>query len=183
MNISVIGKGKLGGGLARRWRKAGHTVQEIGREGGDVSSAEVVLVAVPSNAISAALKKVSGLSGKIAMDATNEFAGRNQAFQSYAHEVKAITGGPVAKAFNTTFSAIFDQIDTQRVRPSNLFAAEAGARAITEQLIRAAGYDPVYVGDLEQARALEDYFIQVMYPTLKAGMGPFFIRYAKPGEL
>ncbi len=183
MNISVIGKGKLGGGLARRWRKAGHTVNEIGRAGGDVSGSEVVLVAVPSNAVTEALNKVSGLTGKIAMDANNAFAGRNPAFESFAHEVKAITGGPVAKAFNTTFSAIFDQIDTQRARPSNLFAADEGARAVTEQLIHDAGYDPVYVGGLEQARALEDYFMQIMFPTLKAGMGPFFYRVAKPGEL
>lgn len=183
MNITVIGKGHLGGGLASRWRKAGHTVNEIGRAGGDASKSEVVLVAVPSNAVTEALKKVSGLTGKVAIDATNAFAGRNEAFPSYAHEVKAITGGPVAKAFNGTFSAIFDQIDSQRARPSNLFAADEGARAITEQLIREAGFEPVYVGDLEQARALEDYFMQVLMPVVKSGMGPFFFRYAKPGEL
>jgi 8-hydroxy-5-deazaflavin:NADPH oxidoreductase len=183
MIISVIGKGKLGGGLAHRWRKAGHTVHEIGRAGGDVSSSDVVLVALPSNVITEALNHVSGLAGKIAIDATNAFAGRNEAFPSYAHEVKAITGGPVAKSFNNNFAAVFDQIDTQRVRPSNLFAAEEGARAISEQLIRDAGYDPVYVGGLEQARALEDYFMQILFPVVKAGMGPVFYRYAKPGEL
>ena len=182
MNISVIGKGNLGGGLARRWRKAGHTVNEIGRAGGDVSSSDVVLVAVPSNAITDALNKVTGLAGKIAIDGTNVFAGRNEAFPSCTHEVKAITGGPMAKAFNTTFAALFDHIDAQRVRPSNLFAAEEGARAITEQLIRDAGYDPIYVGGIEKARALEDHFMQVMFPVVKAGMGPFFYRYAKPGE-
>jgi predicted dinucleotide-binding enzyme len=183
MNISVIGKGNLGGGLARRWRKAGHTVQEIGREGGDVSKADVVLVAVPSNVITDALSKVSGLKGKTAIDVTNAFAGRNEAFSSYAHEVKAITGGPVAKSFNANFASLFDQIDAERVPPGNLYAAEEEARAITEQLIRAAGYDPIYVGGIEQARALEDYFMQVFFPTVKAGMGPFFYRYTKPGEL
>jgi 8-hydroxy-5-deazaflavin:NADPH oxidoreductase len=182
MNITVIGKGKLGGGLARRWRNAGHNVSEIGQAGGDVASSEVVLVAVPSNAVSEALKKVTGLKGKIAIDATNAFAGRNEAFPSFAHEVKAITGGATAKAFNTTFAAIFDQIDKQRAQPGNLFAAEPGARAITEQLIHEAGFDPVYVGNLEQARVLEDYFMQIMMPIVKEG-GPFFYRYAKPGEL
>ncbi len=183
MNISVIGRGKLGGGMARRWRKAGHTVQEIGREGGDVSGADVVLVAVPSNVITEALNRVSGLTGKIAIDGTNAFVRRNEAFPSLAHEVKAITGGPVAKAFNASFAAILDQIDAQRVRPSTLFAAEEGARAVTEQLIRDAGYDPVYVGGLDEARALEEHFLQIMFPVVKAGMGPFFYRIAKPGEL
>jgi predicted dinucleotide-binding enzyme len=69
--------------------------------------------------------------------------------------VKSITGGPVAKSFNLEYAALYDRIDEQRARPSNLYAAEDGAR-LTEQLIRDAGYDPVFVGGLEQARALED---------------------------
>ena len=59
MNISVIGKGKLGGGLARRWRKAGHTVNEIGRAGGNVSSSEVVLVAMTERGVMSLLSQKS----------------------------------------------------------------------------------------------------------------------------
>jgi predicted dinucleotide-binding enzyme len=33
MNITVIGRGNVGGGLARFWRAAGHEVQELGRDG------------------------------------------------------------------------------------------------------------------------------------------------------
>ena len=40
MNISVIGRGNVGGGLARLWRTSGHDVQELGKDGGDVSGAE-----------------------------------------------------------------------------------------------------------------------------------------------
>jgi predicted dinucleotide-binding enzyme len=153
MNITVIGRGNVGGGLARRWERAGHSVTRIGRDGGDATNAEVVLVAVPSGAIADALAKVGGLQGKVAIDATNAYGGRNQAYPSLAHEVKAIVGGPVAKAFNVNFAALYDQIDQQRVPPSNLYAVEEGARAVTEQLIRDVGYDPVYVGGLEWARA------------------------------
>jgi predicted dinucleotide-binding enzyme len=46
-------------------------VAEIGRDGGDVADADVVLVAVPSGAIAEALANVSGLQGKIALDAKN----------------------------------------------------------------------------------------------------------------
>ena len=182
MNITMIGRGNVGGGLARRWERAGHTITRIGRDGGDASDAEVVLVAVPSGAIADALGKVSGLDGKVTIDATNAYTGRNQAYESLAHEVKSIVGGPVAKAFNVNFAVLYDQIDQQRVPPSNLFAAEDGARAVTEQLIRDAGYDPVYVGGLEQARALEE---QAMLATAiaRGGLGPFFYRYAKPGQL
>jgi predicted dinucleotide-binding enzyme len=77
---------------------------------------------------------------------------------------------------------LYDEIDQQRVRPSNLYAAEDGAREVTEQLTRDAGYDPVLVGGLDQARALEDHLGLVVAVT-QDGLGPFFYRYAKPGEL
>jgi predicted dinucleotide-binding enzyme len=142
----------------------------------------VILVAVPSGQIADALDKVRGISGKVTIDATNAFAGRREGFESLAQEVKSIVGGPTAKAFNLNFAAIYDQIDAQRARPSNLFAAEDAARAVTEQLIRDAGYDPVYVGGLERARAMEEN-LGLMFAITQSGLGPFFYRYAKPGEL
>jgi 8-hydroxy-5-deazaflavin:NADPH oxidoreductase len=183
MHIAVIGKGNVGGGLAARWEKAGHTVTRIGKEGGDVAGADAVLVAVPSDALADALGKVRGLGGKVVVDATNALSGRDAAYPSLAHQVKALVGGPVAKAFNTNFAALYDQIDAQRTRPSNLVAAEEEARAVAEQLVRDAGYDPVYVGGLDRARALEDHLTGVMFPALQGGLGPFFYRYATPGDL
>jgi predicted dinucleotide-binding enzyme len=179
MNITVIGRGNVGGGLAQRWRAAGHAVQELGREGGDASSADVLLVAVPSGEIANALAKVTGIDGKVTIDATNAFRGRNDAFESLAHEVKSIVGGPTAKTFNLNFAAIYDQIDTQSERPANLYAAEEDARAVTEQLIRDAGYEPVNAGGLEQARALEEH-LALMFAVNQAGLGPFFYRMWSP---
>jgi 8-hydroxy-5-deazaflavin:NADPH oxidoreductase len=174
MNITVIGRGNVGGGLAARWRNAGHEVQELGRDGGDASSADAVLLAVPSGAIADALGKVSGVQGKVVVDATNAFGGRNEDFSSLAHEVKSITGGPVAKAFNLNFARLYDRIDEQPERPGMLYAADDDAREVTEQLIRDAGYDPVPAGDLEKARALEDF----LGPF--GAFGPSFYRFWKP---
>ena len=182
MNITVIGRGNVGGGLAARWRKAGHEVQELGRDGGDASAADAVLVAVPSGAIPDALGKVSGLDGKVVVDATNAFGGRNEEFPSLAHEVKALTGGPVAKAFNLNFATLFPEVRSQRVRPSNFYAADDEAREVTEQLIRDAGYDPLYVGGLEHARALEDH-LALWFAAVQNALGQSFYRYARPGEL
>jgi predicted dinucleotide-binding enzyme len=181
MKITVIGRGNVGGGLADRWEKAGHTVTRLGHDGGDASDADAVLVAVPSSSIADALGKVSGLQGKIVIDATNAFGGRNEEFESLAHEVKSIVGGPVAKSFNANYANQYDRIDEQRVRPSNLYAAEDKAREVAEQLIRDAGYDPVSVGGLENARALEDHI--GFMGAIRAELGAFFYRYAKPGEL
>src|SRR5881397_1496619 len=140
MKITTIGRGNIGGGLARLWEQAGHDVTSLGREGGDASDADVVLVAVPSGSISEALGKVTGLEGKAAIDATNAFAGRDEQYESLAHEVKAHTNGPVAKAFNANFAVLYDQIGEQRVQPSCVYAADDEAREATEQLIRDAGY-------------------------------------------
>jgi 8-hydroxy-5-deazaflavin:NADPH oxidoreductase len=157
MNITTIGRGRVGGNAA---------------------DADVVLVAVPSGAIAEALAKVSGLQGKPTIDATNAGAGRDPGYASLAHQVKAIVAGPVAKAFNVNTAALYDLIDQQRVPPSNLFASDEGARAVAERLSRDAGYDPVYVGGLERARALEEHLLGV-YSALFG----FFYRYARPGEL
>jgi len=182
MKITVIGRGHVGGGLAQRWRAAGHDVQELGRDGGDASDADVILVAVPSVQLAEALGKVSGIAGKVTIDATNAVRGRNEEFESVAHEVKSIVGGPTAKSFNLNFAAVYDEIDAQRVRPGNLYAAEDGAREVVEQLIRDAGYDPVSVGGLDKARMLED-SLALLFAASQAGLGPFFYRFAKPGEL
>lgn len=171
MHVAVIGRGNVGGGLARRWRGAGHTVTEIGREGGDASAADVLLVAVPSDRITSALANIGGVAGKVAIDATNAFGGRDERFESLAHEVKAAVGGPVAKAFNLNFARLYDRIDEQEPRPSNLYAADDAAREATERLSRDAGYEPFSVGGLDRARLLEEHM------ALLGAIGPSFHRY------
>jgi predicted dinucleotide-binding enzyme len=178
MKITTIGRGTIGGGLGRFWEQAGHEVTLLGHDGGDAADAEVVLVAVPSGSIAEALAKVTGVEGKIALDATNAFAGRSEQYESLAHEVKAHTNGPVAKAFNANAGVLYDQVGEQRVPPGCLYAADDEAREVTEQLIRDAGYEPVSLGGLESARALEDFV-----PGVFAKVAPIFYRFVAPGDL
>jgi predicted dinucleotide-binding enzyme len=179
MRIAVIGRGNVGGGLADRWERAGHTVDRIGRDGGDVSGADGVVVAVPSNELESALERVDGIQGKTAIDATNGFRGRDESYPSLAHQVKALVGGHVAKAFNLNFAVIYDELDGAAERPGNLYAADDAAREVTEQLTRDAGYDPIYAGSLENARLLEEH-LALMFAVNQAGLGPFFYRYWSP---
>jgi 8-hydroxy-5-deazaflavin:NADPH oxidoreductase len=178
VNITTIGKGHIGEGLARRWEKAGHTVTTLGRDGGDASDADAILVAVPAGSISDALGKVTGIEGKISLDATNAFPGRDDRYDSLAHQVKAHTGGPVAKAINANFAVLYDRIDDEPVPPDCLFASDDEARTVTEQLIRDAGYEPRHIGGLERARALEDFVTGVLL-----NLPPVFYRFTPPGEL
>jgi predicted dinucleotide-binding enzyme len=57
MRIAVVGRGNVGGGLADLWEAAGHQLARFGRDGGDVSDAEIVLVAIPGGAIAEALAR------------------------------------------------------------------------------------------------------------------------------
>ena len=182
MKIVVIGRGNVGGGLARRWREAGHDVQELGRDGGDVSGSDAALLAVPSGAIADALASVEGLLGIPVVDATNATRGRPEGFASLAEYVRSLTGGPVSKAFNTNFATLYDRLGEARARPTMVYAADEEAREVTERLIADAGYEPVSAGGLEAARAVED-FLAVIFAVSRAGTGSFLYRFAPPDEL
>ena len=183
MRIATIGRGNVGGGLADLWDKAGHEVERIGSDGGDVSDAEAVLLAVPSGAIDDVLGRVSGLAGKTLIDATNLFGGdRPGGANSLAEYVKERSGANVAKAFNTVYAALYGEVSKQRARPTCLYCGEDAAKETTAQLISDAGYDPVDVGGLESARLLED-FLQVSMAVANAGLGRTFYRFSRPGEL
>lgn len=183
MQVTVIGRGNVGGGLARLWRESGHEVVEIGREGGDVSGSEAVLLAVPAGVIADALQSVTGLDNIPVIDATNLVGGqRPQGFESLAEYVKSLTKGPVAKAFNANFAALYDRVGAARVRPSMVYAADTEAREVTDQLIRAAGYEPVFAGELSSARAVED-FLGIIFAVAQSSTGPFLYRIGSPETL
>ncbi|MEO8290236.1 MAG: dinucleotide-binding protein [Gaiellaceae bacterium] len=182
MKVTVIGRGNVGGGLAKLWRAAGHEVTEIGHEGGDASGSDAALLAVPQRSIADAVAGVSGLDGVPVIDAVNAVRGpRPAGFESLAEYVRSLTGGPVAKAFNANFANLYDRLGEAKSRPSMVYAADDEARAVTERLIRDAGYEPVSSGGLENARAVED-FLGVIF-AVGGVSGPFMYRFASPDEL
>lgn len=184
MRIATIGRGKIGGGLADKWEQAGHEVARIGHEGGDVSAAEVVLLAVPGGAVAEALDAITGLEGKTVIDATN-LVGTSppQGFSSNAEFVKTRTGGPTAKSFNVNFAALFDRLEAAKSTPSNIWCGDEEAREAVEQLNRDAGYEPVCAGPLQNA-GIQESVLQLFFAIAKeGGVGPFVYRMAAPEEL
>jgi predicted dinucleotide-binding enzyme len=182
MKIATVGKGNIGGGLGELWSRAGHEITAIGRKGGDVSSADAVLIAVPGAAVAEALAGIQGLEGKTVIDATNLIGAKPPGgFASNAEFIKSRTGGPTAKTFNLNFAALFDRLGSTKERPGNLWCGDENARAVVEQLNHDAGYDPIYAGGIENA-GLQEQFLTLMFAVNRGGLGPFFYRMKPPDQ-
>jgi 8-hydroxy-5-deazaflavin:NADPH oxidoreductase len=182
MRITVFGKGNVGGGLADLWERAGHQVTRLGRDGGDVSGSDVVLVAVPGGSIGEAFSRLTGVKGKTVIDATNRIGvDAPDGFASNAEFVKSRTGGPTAKSFNINFASLLGRLGEARVRPSNLWCGDEEAREAVRQLNRDAGYDPVYTGPLENA-ARQESIVDVIF-AIGEGMGEYVYRFAPIEQL
>jgi 8-hydroxy-5-deazaflavin:NADPH oxidoreductase len=175
VKITVLGRGNLGGGLAALWSAAGHTVTVLGRDGGDGTDADVLVVAVPGDRVAAALARVTGIAGKPAVDATNVYGPRDPGHESNAHLVRSLTGGPVAKSFSANFASEYPKVAAQATPPGNLVAAEPEIRELVGRLNRDAGFEPIHVGGLEMARKIED-FGPLLIGIAQNGTGPFFYR-------
>lgn len=182
MKIAILGRGNIGGNLAKKFETAGHAVTAFGKDGGDASSADVIVVAVPGTSIRDAFSKVTGYEGKVTIDASNIYGPREEGYASQAELVKSIVGGPTAKAFNTNFAEAIAISQNEAVAPGTLFAADDDANEIAQQLIREAGFEPVKVGDLSKARLIEEQ-VQLMFALVESLGAPFFYRYSSPTSL
>jgi predicted dinucleotide-binding enzyme len=184
MKIATIGRGKIGGGLADLWEQAGHEVTRLGREGGDVADAEVVLIAVPGGSIEEALAGVTGLAGKTAIDATNLYGGAvpPAGLASNAEYVKSVSGGPTAKAWNVNFGALYDRVAGASTPPGDIWCGDEEAREVVDALHRDAGFEPIYAGSLTNAAAQEAMVGIAMGIAKEGGMGQFFYRFAPAAQ-
>jgi hypothetical protein len=182
MKVAAVGRGNIGGGLANLWEKAGHDVSRLGREGGDVSGADALLLAVPGRLIAEALGVLTGLGGQVTIDATNLVAASPpEGFASNAEFAKSKIAGPTAKSFNLNFAVLLDRIADERTPPGSIWAGDDGAREVVEELNRDAGYEPIYAGGLENAAVLES-SIGLMFAIARGGLGQYFYRMTPPGR-
>lgn len=181
MKITTLGRGSIGGTLGRLWTQAGHEVTALGRDGGDLGDADVVLVAVPSGAVPDALTRVSGLDGKLVLDATNRMSeAPPEGFTSIAEYIKAQTGGPTAKVFNLNFGNVLEQAGQTASRPGNIWVGDEEARAAVEQLTRDIGMEPLHGGPLELASVQESFAVMLMGFVADRGEGLLYYRFGPP---
>jgi predicted dinucleotide-binding enzyme len=153
-------------------------VTRLGRDGGEVSDAEAVLLAVPGDAVADAFETLRGIEGKTVIDATNLYGVRPpDGFASNAEFVKSKTSGPTAKSFNLNFASLYGRLGEARATPSNLWCGDDEAREVVERLNRDAGYEPVRVGGLEKTAA-QDGMLDLVFAISQAGLGEFVYRMA-----
>jgi 8-hydroxy-5-deazaflavin:NADPH oxidoreductase len=179
VKITIIGRGNVGGALQSVLSANGHEVDALGSDGGDASGADAVILAVPGGAVVDALRSVSGVEGKILIDATNPLQGRPEGVESLSALAKSVANGPTAKAFNTNFASLFEQAAEADQRPTMPICGDDEALAVAEQLSRDCGYEPVVMGGLEHAPALEDYVSGILIPLVMT-RGPLFYRFDWP---
>lgn len=174
MKITTLGRGSIGGTLGRLWTQAGHEVTMLGRDGGDAGDADVVLMAVLSEAVPEALTRVTGLDGKLVVDAPPE------GYASIAEYIKSHTGGPTAKVFNLNFGALLEQAGKTSPRPGNIWVGDDEARPAVEQLTRDIGMEPLHGGGLELASVQEAFAVMLMGFVADRGEGLLFYRFGSP---
>lgn len=172
MKVAIIGAGNVGGTLGRAWTRA-HQVcfgvrspdgyQELADAGAAltnpadaVSSAEVILLAVPGDAIADVLSAIAGqLTGKIVLDATNSFEGRPMNSQQAVAE--AAPNATYFRAFNTLGWENFANPEFRNGERADLFYAgpDGPQRDKVEALISDVGLRPVWVGGPEHVETVD----------------------------
>jgi predicted dinucleotide-binding enzyme len=192
LRIAVLGAGKIGGTLGRKWLAAGHEVafgvrdpegERAGAVRADVGdraavtsvaealeSAGVVLFAIPGRAAAAtAAQNGPALQGKIVIDATNNMGATT--VNSVAAIQSAAPDSQVYRAFNIYGWENFEDPLYGGTVGDLFYAGPDGEpQAIVEQLIVDTGLRPIRVGGSEQA-AIVDGLMAVWFALIRGGRG------------
>jgi len=201
MNITIVGPGKLGSGLAKLWTKKGHEcfltfsrdpgkletiAKEIGPKahastvGDAVAKSEVVVLATKWAAVPEALAKAGSLEGKVVLDCTNTMSPRkapdgSPELRSCAEVLATMApGARVVKTFNQAFEQILNAESRlfDGVKPTMFHCGDdPAAKKIAAQLIEETDFEAVDAGPLENARYIEAYAILVIRLGHTLGLG------------
>jgi predicted dinucleotide-binding enzyme len=183
--IGVIGSGNIGGTIGGLWVKSGHPVLFSSRhpeelksmvaklgslaQAGSVEQAvafgEVLFIAVPYGAIPQIGRDYSAaMKGKVMLDACNAVSARDGAIAEEVEQngigittQKYFPGVHVVRAFNTMSYAVFAR-EANRPAPKlaiPIAGDDPKAVQVAAALVRDAGFDPVPVGTLADARRFQ----------------------------
>ncbi len=176
MKIAILGAGNVGGTLGKRFAEFGHEIffgvpnpekyadenlsGSVGTVPQAANSADIILLAIPYNAVADAIKDCGDISGKIIIDATNPLgmtaSGLNLTVgfeTSGAEKLQEIAvGAKVVKSFNQTgFNVMASPNNSMMFVCGN----DAEANETVQNLAKEIGFDAITIGDLSKARLLE----------------------------
>lgn len=179
MNIGIIGAGSVGTAVGGALQRAGHDVVYGVREGSSspgVSIAEaakrdVIVLAVPGNALADTAKSLGDVKGKIVVDATNSFGpGATGAVGLQA----LVPGAHVVKAFNTTGAENMGDASRLQQKPFMPVCGDhAESKRVVLSLASDIGFDAHDVGPLANAAGLEA-LARMWVGLARGGMGRDF---------
>jgi predicted dinucleotide-binding enzyme len=182
VNISIIGTGNVGSALGASLSSAGHQVTFTGRDAQKaatvaasasatsvdstadaVRDAEVIILAVPFNAVFDVAREIAPVvGGKVVIDTTNaltpDYSGVATAGGPSVAEQLAdiLSDAKIVKAFNTVFAGVQASASSMSETPDALYATDdETARTAFAALASSIGFRPVWVGPLVAARELE----------------------------
>ncbi|MGB8748770.1 MAG: NAD(P)-binding domain-containing protein [Pseudolabrys sp.] len=183
--IGIIGSGNIGGTIGGLWVKKGHSVFFSSRhpdelkdmvtklgslaQAGTVEQAvafgDVLFIAVPYGAIPQIGKDYSAaMKGKVMLDACNAVSSRDGAVAEEVEQngigvttQRYFPGVRIVRAFNTMSYMVFAR-EANRPDPKlaiPIAGDDPQALQIAASLVRDAGFDPVTVGTLADARRFQ----------------------------
>jgi predicted dinucleotide-binding enzyme len=185
VRIGIIGTGKIGGTLAELWVRTGHEVMissrhpdelkplaeklgpkvHVGAPAEAATFGPVVVVSVPYAATPQVGRDYAQqLAGRIVLDTGNPYPNRDGPM---ADQARAKGAGLASKEFlpGTRLVRAFNAISYVSLRNNSnrtgekvgipLAADDAEALKVAAGLVRDAGFDPVIVGDLSQAKRFD----------------------------
>ena len=179
MKIAIIGTGNVGGALAQRLIKAGHTVlmgakfplsdksvQLATKIGEDRFAAienasgqsEVIIITTPPDAVLKIIPQLGNLEGKTVIDATNSVRIKPDPYPTAYHAIKAISqSDAVVKCFNTTgFENMLNPIYNDEGIDMFCAGNHNASKQIAGQLAKDIGFASCYdFGGDDQVELLE----------------------------
>jgi predicted dinucleotide-binding enzyme len=199
MRTAIIGAGKVGGSLGKGWARAGHQIvfgvpdpddarhvpaaqvaggAAVAGVGDAVAQSDVLVLAVPWDAVPAALAACGDINGRLLIDVTNPLKAGAGGLElaigfstSGAEEIARMApGASVFKAMNQVGFAVMSDTKGYPAPPAMFVAGDDdGRKPDVLSLVRDLGFDAIDAGPLKRARLLEPYAMLWIDQALKHG--------------
>jgi len=194
MNVAIIGSGNVGGALAQKWLKAGHSVligakfplsdkniqlaTQIGEDRftsieNSIKQSEVILVATPPTAIFEIIEQLGDVTGKVMIDATNSIMKAPEPYKTVYHILADKTKAEVVKCFNTTgFENMLNPVYNGEAIDMLMAGDSEPAKSVAKQLALDCGFGTcIDFGKSDKVELLEKFALSWINLAIMQGYG------------